>query len=209
MRNTRPYNELADLLRHNSVKTGGRYLLASGTESTVYVDAKLTTCTARGAKLVGQAFITKFEELGWHPEAVGGLVIGADPIVMAIARQSLETGRDINAFLVRKEAKKHGLLKYIEGVEHTNGLEVVIIDDVCTTGESTVVAIERARTAGMTVLGAICLVDRQQGAEDQIAKQHHCPFASIFTLDELLTNTDGHLTTRTHEVPSQREVPVA
>ncbi|MEO8027543.1 MAG: phosphoribosyltransferase family protein, partial [Bryobacteraceae bacterium] len=143
------------------------------------------TCRARGTRLVGKAFLAKIAERGWKPKAVGGLVLGADPIVMAIARESLDVGLEINAFLVRKEAKGHGTKKHIEGVTEMAGLDVVIIDDVCTTGDSTVAAVKHSRDAGMNVLGAICLVDRLMGARENLEVGLSCPFDAVFTLPEL------------------------
>jgi orotate phosphoribosyltransferase len=134
-------------------------------------------------------FLAKMQELGWSPASVGGLTLGADPIVGAIATQSLEySPHAIDSFLVRKEPKKHGLQKFIEGVadEDTRGLPVVIVDDVCTTGGSTALAINKAREAGMHVIGALCLVDREQGAPQALTMELGCPFESIFTLSELL-----------------------
>ena len=178
--------ELAELLKAHSVKRGGHYVLASGRTSDVYVDAKLTVCKARGTRLVGRVFLAKFQEMNWRPAAVGGLVIGADPIVMAIARESLESGAPIDAFLVRKEPKKHGLHRHLEGLENPAGMPVVIIEDVCTTGDSTALAIQSARSAGMHVQGAVCLVDREEGGRHRIASELGCPFASIYTLKELV-----------------------
>ncbi len=177
--------ELKALLKQYSVRTGGDFLLVSGQRSSVYVDAKLTTCRARGTRLVGRAFLAKMAGRGWKPKAVGGLVLGADPIVMAIARESLDTGSEIDAFLVRKEAKGHGTKKHIEGVAEMAGLDVVIIDDVCTTGDSTVAAVKHARDAGMNVLGAICLVDRLMGARENLEVGVGCLFDAVFTLPEL------------------------
>src|SRR4029079_1485688 len=106
-------------------------------------------------------------------------------VSMAIARQSLERGRAINAFVVRKESKKHGLRKFIEGVEVKEGVNAVVIDDVCSTGDSTVTAIKRVREAGMIVLGALCLLDREMGSRQNIEGVLGCAFDSIFTLTEL------------------------
>jgi len=115
------------------------------------------------------------------------LTVGADPIAFSIARESFAGfGQPINAFIVRKEPKKHGMERFIEGLEDTNGLPVVIIDDVCTQGKSTGEAIEKARAAGMDVLGAICLVDRREGAIELLASKYQCRLESIFTLSELL-----------------------
>ena len=175
---------LRNLLERRSIRRGS-FKLASGLQSDIYIDGKLTTCSAEGTRLVGLAFIDLMARNGWKPAAVGGLVIGADPIVISIARESLESSSPIDAFLIRKEPKKHGLQKFIEGIEYEPGLPVVIVDDVCTTGGSTKDAIDKARDAGMKVLGALCLVDRQMGAE-QTMRELDCPFDSVFKLSELL-----------------------
>jgi len=172
--------QLKVLLKQHSVRFG-QFKLVSGQTSDVYVDAKLTTCRAAAMPLVGRLFLKKIQERGWHPAAVGGLTLGADPIAMAIAHES--AGK-IDAFVVRKEPKKHGTMKFVEGLSELNGVPVVIIDDVCTTGGSTITAIENARAAGLQILGAVCLVDRQMGAEENILALN-CPFDSIFTLAEL------------------------
>jgi orotate phosphoribosyltransferase len=111
--------------------------------------------------------------------------MGADPICLSIARESLERGLEIDCFLVRKEPKKHGTMKFIEGLAPDSRLDVVIIDDVCTSGGSTRIAIQHARDEGLRVLGAICLVDREEGAREAIEDELGCPFARIFTLSEL------------------------
>ena len=163
----------------------GEFKLASGLTSNIYVDAKLTTLHGLAMPLVGRLFLDRIRQNQWTPQAIGGLILGADPIVTAVARQSVEEGTPIDAFLVRKDAKKHGLEKFIEGLNEPEGLRVVVVDDVCTTGGSTVEAIEKARSAGMTVLGAICLVDREEGAEERLAAVG-CSFDRVFRLKELL-----------------------
>ncbi len=160
----------------------GDFLLASGQRSNVYIDAKLTTCRAEAMPLVGRLFLEKIKELGLKPEAVGGLTLGADPISMAVAHES---NGQVQAFIVRKESKQHGMQRFIEGLTETNGLKVVVIDDVCTTGDSTIKAIDRARQAGMEVLAAMCLVDRNGGAGESIREQFSIPLHSIFTLVEM------------------------
>lgn len=112
--------------------------------------------------------------------------MGADPVVTAVARESLDLGPSVNAFLIRKEAKKHGRQKFIEGIDEPGGKKAVIVDDVCTSGGSTIKAIEASREAGMDVLGAICLVDREQGGREAIERDHDCPFERIFVMSELV-----------------------
>ena len=181
---------LKEILVRRSLSTSGSFTLHSGEKSTVYVDGKLTTCFPEAMPLVGRAFLEKMRERGWTPEAVGGLTLGADPIAFAIARESQETGQPINAVVVRKEPKKHGTQKFIEGLESTEGKSVVVLDDVCTKGESTAQAIAKAQDAGMRVLGAICLVDRQQGATELLGGKG-IQLASIFTLAELVAHKDS------------------
>lgn len=175
---------LRELLIRKSLRFG-TFTLASNQTSDVYVDGKLTTCSAEAMPLVGRAFLRKMQERGWQPDAAGGLTLGADPIAMAVARESLETGRPIQAFIVRKEPKKHGMKRFIEGLEQTQDLKVVVLEDVATTGGSTAEAIEKIREAGMTVLGAICLVDREAGAAERLRRDYACELEHVFTLSEL------------------------
>jgi orotate phosphoribosyltransferase len=177
--------KLKEILLRRSVRRG-EFKLVSGRTSTVYVDGKLTTLAAAAMPLIGRLFLEKMRQRGWEAKAIGGLSLGADPIATAVARESLEAGREIDAFLVRKEAKKHGTQKFIEGLETAEGLPVVIVDDVCTTGGSTADAIERANEAGMCVLGAICLVDREAGAQAMLKDKFGCEFDWIYKLSELV-----------------------
>jgi orotate phosphoribosyltransferase len=181
---------LLEMLVRKSLRRGV-FKLASGKESTCYIDGKLTTCSAAGTKLTGQAFLDVIERNGWRPRAVGGLIIGADPIVIAIARESLDRGNPIDAFLVRKEAKAHGMKKFVEGIEYEGSIDVVMVDDVCSTGGSTIDAIEKARQANMNVLGAVCLVDREMGAGEAMARVG-CRFDSVFRISELLAYEEEH-----------------
>jgi orotate phosphoribosyltransferase len=177
--------QLKTLLCQHSVRFG-QFKLVSGQTSDVYVDAKLTTCRAAAMPLIGRLFLQKIAERGWSPAAVGGLTLGADPIAMAIAHES---SGNIDAFVVRKEPKKHGTMKFVEGLVELSGTPVVIIDDVCTTGGSTVTAIQNARAAGLQTLGAICLVDREMGAAQNI-EALGCTLDRIFTLSELKEQKD-------------------
>jgi orotate phosphoribosyltransferase len=181
---------LRSILRRKSVRQGD-FTLASGQHSTIYVDGKLTTCSAEAMPLVGRTFLQKMRSRNWNPESVGGLTVGADPIAFAIARESVHSGQAIDAFIVRKEPKKHGMQRYIEGIEETAGRRVVVIDDVCTTGGSTKQAIEKAKAAGMIVLGAICLVDRDMGAAELLRRECDCELEHIFSLADLGPEEDG------------------
>ena len=125
---------LADLLRERSV-TFGDFLLSSGQRSSYYIDARKTTMSAEGQRLIGEAGIAAIRAAGWAPAAVGGLTMGADPVAYAIARASLDHPPIVQAFSVRKAVKQHGTGQRIEG-NFSSGLPVVIIEDVITTGGS-------------------------------------------------------------------------
>ena len=139
--------ELLELLARRSFRLG-EFKLSSGGTSDYYIDCRITTLDARGAQLVGQVFLDEIRKQGWKPDAIGGLTMGADPIVVAVAM----TSGTINGFLVRKAEKQHGTGQRIEGFRK-KGAHVVIVDDVCTTGSSTVQAIEAAREFGFEVAG--------------------------------------------------------
>src|SRR5713101_674 len=104
-------DSLKSLLLQKSVRFG-EFTLVSGQKSSVYVDGKLTTYSPEAMPLVGRAFLDKMHARGWQPDAVGGLTLGADPIAFAVARESIDTGRPIPAFVIRKEPKKHGMQRY-------------------------------------------------------------------------------------------------
>jgi len=176
-------DELQQILRTKSVRFG-TFTLASGKTSDVYVDCRLTTYDPRAMPLIGRVFLRKMQEKTWLPEAVGGLTLGADPIAFAIARESLDHPPVVECFVVRKERKAHGMQKLVEGLGSAEGRKVVILDDVCTTGDSTALAIENARSAGMEVLGAICLIDREAGAGEMLHEKFGVELAGIFKLSD-------------------------
>ncbi len=145
----------------------GQFTLSSGGTSDYYIDCRITTLNAEGGRLTGQAVLELLEQNGIEAEAVGGLTLGADPIVSNVAtasawRAQLKPGAPLlHGFLVRKAEKAHGAGRRIEGFCRA-GARVVIVDDVCTTGASTIHAIEAAREAGMIVAAVVCLVERQE-----------------------------------------------
>lgn len=175
---------LKTALLQKSVRFGD-FTLVSGQKSDIYVDARLTTCSAQAIPLIGRVFLRRLQNRRWFPKAVGGLTMGADPIAIAIAAESARTASPIDAFVVRKEPKGHGMQRHIEGLEQTARLPVVIIDDVCSTGGSTKTAIEEALEAGMKVLGAICLVDREMGAPELLSRNFGVELERVFTLSDL------------------------
>jgi orotate phosphoribosyltransferase len=162
-------NELAQLrtlLKERSVKHGD-FVLASGKRSSYYVDARLTTMSGRGQVLIGSLGLAAIDQAGWRPAAIGGLTLGADPIAYAIAHAASFAGRQIDAFTVRKEAKGHGAGKLIEG-GFVPGMQVVVVEDVITTGESALRAARSITDAGGQVLGVLAVVDREEGGREKI-----------------------------------------
>jgi len=160
----------------------GEFKLSSGGTSDYYIDCRTTTLDAKGSKLTGEVFLEEIQKRGWNAEAIGGLTMGADPIVVAVAVVSGE----LNGFLVRKAEKQHGTGQRIEGYRE-KGAPVVIVDDVCTTGASTVQAIAAAREFGFEIVGVICLVEREeaQGRPNVEKAAAPAPFVSIFTANDV------------------------
>jgi orotate phosphoribosyltransferase len=175
------HQELLCLLAKKSFRLG-EFKLSSGGTSDYYVDCRTTTLDARGAQLTGRVFLDEIEARGWKPEAIGGLTMGADPIVVAAAM----TSGQIHGFLVRKAEKQHGTGRRIEGFSE-KGARVVIVDDVCTTGASTVQAIEAAREFGFEIIGAMCLVEREEAHGRAAVEKAAAPaeFVSIFTAQDV------------------------
>ena len=197
-----PREPLLKLLAQRSFRLG-EFKLSSGGTSDYYIDCRTTTLHGEGARLCGRIILDLIHQHKWDPVAIGGMTMGADPLVIATivtsaqaihprAPESSKSGTSnghtaaIEGFLVRKSEKAHGTGRRVEGfVRH--GAPVVIVDDVCTTGASTIAAIEAARDAGMIVVGVICLVEREEAggrsAVEQIAAP--APFVSLFTAREV------------------------
>ena len=200
---------LLDLLATHSFKLGD-FTLASGARSDYYIDCRVTTLHAEGGRLSGLVLYDLIRQHIPEAEAVGGLTMGADPLVSNVASASawaktdyheikelssaleMEPEEDpgpeptfVHGFLVRKAEKTHGTGRRIEGFLKP-GAKVVIVDDVCTTGGSTITAIEATREAGMHVAGVLCLVDREQGGRANIeAAIPGVPFHSVFTASDV------------------------
>lgn len=176
--------ELIDMLCQKSFKYSEEpiFKLVSGRMSQFYVNCKPVTLCARGMFLAGHLL---FEEIKDEDVAgVGGLTFGADPLAVATAFASELKAKPINAFSIRKTRKDHGLIRWIEG-DIQPGERVAIIDDVATTGGSTIKAIERARSEGLEVIRVVIFVDRQEGGLDNI-RQHVSNVSSMVTRDELV-----------------------
>jgi orotate phosphoribosyltransferase len=158
------------------------FKLVSGKSSCFYVNCKPTTLSPRGIYLTGHLVFQAVRDLG--VAGVGGLTFGADPIAVATAFASELAGRPIKAFSIRKTQKDHGIVRWIEG-DMTPGEKVAIIDDVVTTGGSTIQAIDRARQEGLDVVKAVILVDRQEGGLENI-REHVADVSAIICRDELI-----------------------
>jgi len=173
--------ELVRLLAQKSFRLG-EFKLSSGGTSDYYVDCRTSTLDALGSRLTGEVFLEEIRARGWRPQAVGGLTMGADPIVVAVAVVS----GAISGFLIRKSGKEHGTGQRIEGFRE-KGARVVIVDDVCTTGASTIQAIEAAREFGFEVVGVMCLVEREEakGRPNVQEAAGIAPFVSIFRANDV------------------------
>jgi len=176
-----PRQDLLRLLAYKSFRLG-EFKLSSGGTSDYYIDCRTTTLDAKGARLTGEVFFDEIRHRGWKAEAIGGLTMGADPIVVAVSVVSGE----LRGFLVRKAEKQHGTGQRIEGFRE-KGARVVIVDDVCTTGASTVQALETAREFGFQVVGVMCLVEREEakGRPSVEKAAAPAPFVSIFTASDV------------------------
>jgi orotate phosphoribosyltransferase len=183
--------QLLSLLARTSFRLG-QFKLSSGGTSDYYIDCRTTTLHAEGGRLTGHAILELLEHQGIVAEAVGGLTMGADPIVSNVATASAwralsDPGSPLlHGFLVRKAEKTHGTGRRIEGFSR-EGARVVIVDDVCTTGASTITAIEAAREAGMIVVAVVCIVEREEanGRPAVEAAAQSAPFLRLFTANEV------------------------
>jgi orotate phosphoribosyltransferase len=171
---------LRELLKSQSLLFGD-FTLASGRKSRYYFDSKKTTLLPEGAWLTARMVLRRLREEGVEAEAIGGLTLGADPIVCPVAALSHVEGPPLRAFLVRKEVKEHGTARRIEGCPPP-GTRAVIVDDVVTTAGSTLAAIEAAEGAGLVVAAVLCLVDREEGGTEKLSRW---PFHPLFRRSEI------------------------
>ena len=191
---------LLNMLARRSFQLG-EFKLSSGGTSDYYIDCRATTLDAEGMRLTGRVFYDIIQSKKWKPRAVGGLTLGADPIVAGVAlltAQIVQTRAParpkpvdiseflIHGFLVRKQEKTHGTGPRIEGFRE-KGARVVIVDDVCTTGSSTIQAIEAAREFGFDIAGVACLVEREEAGGRPAVEQAAggIEFVSIFKASEV------------------------
>jgi orotate phosphoribosyltransferase len=169
---------LVALIRHRALKFGN-FTLASGKKATYYLDGKQVTLDPNGARLIAEGILDLLGQEGM-PEAVGGMAIGADPITAAVVTMSAVRGTPITGFMVRKEAKGHGTNQYVEGPVQP-GQRAVIVEDVVTTGGSSLAAIERVKAFGLKVVRVVAIIDRMEGGAQAFA-QLGIPFSSLLTI---------------------------
>jgi orotate phosphoribosyltransferase len=199
--------QLLSLLSQQSFRLG-EFKLSSGGISDYYVDCRATTLHAEGARLTARVFLDEIQRRDWRPQAIGGLTMGADPIVVSVAMLSAQEAhlrstdlanaaahQWIHGFLVRKSEKTHGTGQRVEGFRD-KGARVVIVDDVCTTGASTVQAIEAAHEFGFEIVGVMCLVEREESHGRPLVEKaaDGVPFVSIFTAADVRAEHVRHLT---------------
>lgn len=177
-------SRLAELLTTHSLRQG-QFTLSSGEISDIYLDVKSTSLLGEGAYLIGKLLWEHIADWSPLPEAIGGLTLGSDPLVTAVSLHAFHQGSSLSAVIVRKEAKGHGTERFLEYPPVlTSGARIVAVDDVITTGGSTITAIERMREAGFVVEDALCVVDREAGGEEAL-NDIDVALHSLFTLSEL------------------------
>ncbi|MBD1904455.1 orotate phosphoribosyltransferase [Funiculus sociatus GB2-A5] len=171
---------LLDLFCRLAYKEGD-FVLSSGQRSSYYINGKQVTLHPEGALAIGRILLSL---LPMDTQAVAGLTLGADPIVTAVSVISAYEKRGLPALIIRKEAKGHGTKAYIEGPDLPTGAKVVVLEDVVTTGQSALKAVERLRDAGYSVDEVISLVDRQQGGAE-LYQSEGLKFQAVFTIEDL------------------------
>ena len=172
--------QLIHQIREKALKFGN-FTLASGKKATYYLDGKQVTLDAHGARLIGEGILDLLDSEGTpFPAAVGGMSIGADPITGAVVTMSAVRGTPLRGFMVRKEPKGHGTNKYVEGPVQP-GEEVVIVEDVVTTGGSSLMAIERVEAFGLKVVAVLAIIDRMEGGAEAFRARGY-RFQSLLTI---------------------------
>lgn len=180
-----PREQLRALISELAV-VHGTVTLASGKEADYYVDLRRVTLHHRAAPLVGHLLLDLLEEQGFGPaevDAVGGLTLGADPVAAALLHAAASRGQDLDAFVVRKEGKSHGMQRRIEGPD-VAGRKVVAVEDTSTTGGSVMTAVDALREAGAEVVAVAVIVDRATGARERIEAEG-LPYLHLFDLADL------------------------
>ncbi|MDN5871560.1 MAG: orotate phosphoribosyltransferase [Nitrococcus sp.] len=161
--------------------TDRQFILSTGQAAGFYFDCKNATLDGSTLILIADEFLAEIDQLPEVPTVIAGLTMGADPIVAAVAMRAAQVGKATNrASIVRKKPKKHGTRNHVEN-EQQRGSKVVVVDDVITSGSSTHTACKKLMESGYTIVGIICLVDRQAGGVKSLETSIHCPVRSIFT----------------------------
>lgn len=171
---------LGELLREHSLMFGD-FTLRSGKKSRYYFDSKRTTLLPEGAYLTAREMLRTIRAHGVQADAIGGMTLGADPIVCPVAALSHIEGPPLRAFIVRKEAKEHGTGRQIEGILEP-GSRVIVVDDVVTTAGATLRAIEAVEAGGYDITAVLCLVDREEGGTEKLSRW---PFYPLFRRSDI------------------------
>ena len=179
---------LLDIIRDNSLQIG-EFVLSSGKKSSYYLDCRVTTLHPRGALLTARLLLRSIRAHRIDAEAIGGLTLGADPIVASVAVVSEIEGVPLPGFIVRREKKKHGTERQIEGWRGTSGSRVIVVDDVCTSGASLMEACRAVESAGYKVAATMCVIDRLEKPAETLRARY--PFYSLFTIGDLLPEGAG------------------
>ena len=186
--NTEFKRRLAKILVERSYKEGD-FLLASGRRSDYYFDCRVTALHAEGAELIGNLFFEAVSEIiasGTPVKGVGGMTMGADPLVSATTVVSSQQGKPLNGLLVRKESKGHGTNQFVEGLANfETGDPVVVLEDVVTTGGSLLKACQRIEATGLKIVAVCCILDREEGGREKL-KEAGYELKALFTRRELL-----------------------
>ena len=186
--NTEFKRRLAKILVERSYKEGD-FLLASGRRSDYYFDCRVTALHAEGSELIGNLFFEAVSEIiasGTPVKGVGGMTMGADPLVSATTVVSSQKGQPLNGLLVRKESKGHGTNQFVEGLANfETGDPVVVLEDVVTTGGSLLKACQRIESAGLKIVAVCCILDREEGGREKL-KEAGYELKALFTRRELL-----------------------
>lgn len=172
---------LKELIREKALKFGD-FTLASGKTAKYYLDGKQVVLDSEGAMLIGEGIFELIIEGGVFPDAVGGMAIGADPITASILTIAGTQGVPLKGCMVRKEAKEHGTQKFVEGPVQS-GDHIIVVEDVVTTGGSSLLAIERLEAAGLIIDEVIAIIDRMEGGKDNFISRGY-KFRSLFTIED-------------------------
>lgn len=176
---------LKNIILERSLRFGD-FVLSSGKKSNYYIDGKNTTLSPHGLYLVCKIFFSWIKKDFSHVSGIGGPTLGADPIVGGMVSMSYEEKLPLKGFIIRKQPKGHGTNQWIEGIENFSpGEKVILVEDVITTGNTSLMSVEKVNDSGLITAGIFCIVDRMEGAREKFEKMN-ISFRSIFTISEIL-----------------------